>query len=91
MSFVYCNILHAKICTQYHTNIYLHYHLQSCIIALGGEEMDKMYSIKEVAKALSVSEITIRRWIAAERINVMKMGGTIRISETEIIRIQKGE
>ena len=53
--------------------------------------MDKMYTIQEVAKAMSVSIITVRRWIAGEKIQYTRIGKTIRVSETELKRLQKGE
>lgn len=53
--------------------------------------MDKMYSIKEVANIMKVSVMTVRRWIDSETMKPTRIGKTIRISETELIRLQKGE
>jgi excisionase family DNA binding protein len=52
--------------------------------------MDNMLNIKEVGVALNVSEITIRRWLLSGKIQHMKIGRTIRVAESEIIRLQKG-
>jgi excisionase family DNA binding protein len=57
----------------------------------GGEKMNKYYSIKEVASALSLAEVTIRKWIASGKIKATKLGKSVRISEEEIIKLQKGE
>jgi excisionase family DNA binding protein len=56
----------------------------------GGEKMNKYYSIKEVASALSLAEVTIRKWIASGKIKATKLGKAVRISEEEIIKLQKG-
>ena len=63
----------------------------SIIITKGGEKMNKYYSIKEVASALSLAEVTIRKWIASGKIKATKLGKSVRISEEEIIKLQKGE
>ena len=57
----------------------------------GGGELIKYYSIKEVADKLSLAEVTIRKWITSGKIKSTKFGKAVRISEEEIIKLQKGE
>jgi excisionase family DNA binding protein len=45
----------------------------------------KYYKIKEVAEEFSVHPNTIRRWIAMERIEVLRWGPkTFRLSEVDV-------
>ena len=53
--------------------------------------MEKYYTVKEVASIFSLAEVTIRKWIESGKIKSTKLGRSVRISETEIIRLQKGE
>jgi len=46
-----------------------------------------MKTVRETSKALGLTESTIRSWILERRINFVKLGGAIRISEKEIDRI----
>ena len=55
------------------------------------KNMDKMYSVKEVATLLSLAEITIRQWIQRGKIESIKIGSARRISENEVKRLLKGE
>lgn len=48
-----------------------------------------MLKIGEVAKELKVSEMTIRRYIDCGKIKAIKLGGLIRIDESELERIKK--
>ncbi|MFI3214414.1 MAG: helix-turn-helix domain-containing protein [Eubacteriales bacterium] len=50
-----------------------------------------MKTIKEFADFMSVSEPTVKRWIKRKELNVVRIGGTVRISEEEIERLKKGE
>jgi putative molybdopterin biosynthesis protein len=51
--------------------------------------MDKLYTIKEVAEHLKVTEITIRNWIRDGNLEAHKIGNNIRITQTEIDRLTK--
>ncbi len=61
------------------------------IISIGGEPMEKLYSVKEVANLLSMAEVTVRQWIQHGKLKSVKIGNSRRISETEVKRIMKGE
>lgn len=57
----------------------------------GGEEMEKLYTVKQVAELLGFAEITIRQWIQHEKVESVKIGRGRRIPESEVIRLKKGE
>lgn len=57
----------------------------------GGDELKRYYSIKEVADMFSLAEVTIRKWLVSGKIKGTKLGKAVRISEDEIIKLQKGE
>lgn len=50
-----------------------------------------MKTIKETAKYFNVTEMTIRRWIDSGKLKAVKIVGTVRIEESEIERLKKGE
>jgi excisionase family DNA binding protein len=52
--------------------------------------MEKMYSLKEAAEILSLAVVTLRLWISEGKLASVKIGRTIRVTESEIIRLQKG-
>ena len=56
-------------------------------IYIGGELMEKQYTVKEVAEILSMAEITIRQWIQHGKIKSNKIGNSRRIPESELKRI----
>ena len=51
----------------------------------------KLLKVKEAAEVLGFAEITIRQWIQHNKIKSVKVGGSRRIPESEVIRLQKGE
>ena len=47
------------------------------------------YTIAQVAEELQVSIMTVKRWIKANKINVVRLGyRTVRITDTELNRIK---
>jgi len=60
-------------------------------ILIGGEIVNKLYTVKEVATMLSMAEVTIRQWIQHEKIKSVKIGNSRRIPKEEIDRILRGE
>lgn len=56
-----------------------------------GGALMKLFKVKEVAETLGFAEITIRQWIQHGKIKSIKVGGSRRIPESEVIRLQKGE
>jgi excisionase family DNA binding protein len=79
--------------TVYFYLIVLYITLYSVIVLLtkrGGEQMEKMYSLKEAAEILSLAVVTLRLWISEGKLASVKIGRTIRVTESEILRLQKG-
>ena len=50
----------------------------------------KLYTVAEVARALRLSEHTIRCWILTHKIVYIKIGRAVRIAESEIDRLIEG-
>lgn len=50
-----------------------------------------MRTIKETAKYFNVSEMTVRRWIESGKLNAIKIVGVIRIEDSEIERLKRGD
>lgn len=51
----------------------------------------KLFKVREVAEILNLAEITIRQWIQHGKIESIKVGGSRRIPQSEVERLQKGE
>jgi excisionase family DNA binding protein len=51
--------------------------------------MEKLLKIEEAAQILASSPRTIRKWIGERRLGSVKIGKSVRISASEIERIQK--
>lgn len=47
-------------------------------------------TVKQVADIFMVSERTVKRWLAKEKMKSIKIGGTVRITDEEIERIKAG-
>jgi excisionase family DNA binding protein len=50
-----------------------------------------MLTIQEVADYFHVTRKTVYNWILAGRLRVVRIGGTIRIEQSEVDRIKRGE
>lgn len=48
-------------------------------------------TVNEVAQIFAVKPLTVRRWIKDKKIKSFKIIGSIRIEESEIERLKKGE
>ncbi|MBI2034452.1 MAG: helix-turn-helix domain-containing protein [Candidatus Levybacteria bacterium] len=46
--------------------------------------MDNLFSVSQVAYILKVHPLTIRRYIREERLKAVKIGGNIRIRESDL-------
>jgi len=46
--------------------------------------VEKLYTIKEVAEYLHVHENSVRRWIAKSQIESVRVGGLVRIAESQL-------
>lgn len=51
--------------------------------------MDKMYSVKEVAEILGVTEGTVRNYLTKGQIKYVKVVGNTRIKESELRNLIK--
>lgn len=50
------------------------------------------HRLTEVAVRLGVSERTVYRWVAAGQLRVYRLpGGQVRVTEDEVLRIERGE
>jgi excisionase family DNA binding protein len=50
--------------------------------------MERFYLVREVAQILKVHEVTLRRWIAEKKVNVIRLESKhIRITELELKRL----
>jgi len=47
---------------------------------------DQLLSVKEVSKRLSVSEISIRRWVKNSRLHPLRIGRLLRFTPLEVER-----
>ena len=52
---------------------------------------DQLYSVQEVSKRLSVSEISIRRWVKNGRLHPLRIGRLLRFTPPEIDRFLKNK
>lgn len=56
--------------------------------------MEKLYSVKDVAEELEVSEAAVRKWIFEKKIGYRKIGKFVRITRADIdafVKIYKTE
>lgn len=60
-------------------------------VSINKKGVSKMKTIKETAEYFNVSEMTIRRWIESGKLNAVKIVGIIRIEDSEIERLKKGD
>lgn len=51
--------------------------------------IEKLYTVKEIAKTFSVTELTVRRWIINEKVKSIKVGNKRYVKESEIQRLLK--
>ncbi len=49
--------------------------------------IEKLYRLSEAAEALSLKEATLRKWILLRKIKIHKIGGAVRVPESELRRI----
>jgi excisionase family DNA binding protein len=54
------------------------------------EKIEKQFRIADAAELLSLKESTLRKWILLRKIGVRKVGGAVRIPESEIARLIRG-
>jgi excisionase family DNA binding protein len=54
-------------------------------------EMEPLFTIAEVADYFHVDERTIRNWIRDGKIRAVRVGGIVRIRESEVTRLVEGK
>lgn len=54
------------------------------IYSQGGDNVDKLMTLKEVAETLNVSYKTVYRWIKAEKLTAVRVGGVLRVSKEHL-------
>jgi len=50
-----------------------------------------MLTVKEFAEKFHITKMTAYRWIKKGRVRVVKIGKTIRIEQSEVDRMRRGE
>lgn len=48
--------------------------------------MDELFSVKEIAEKIKVTEQCVRDWIREGSLKSLKIGGIVRIEESEYLR-----
>ena len=51
--------------------------------------MDNLFTIRQTAFILKVHQLTIRRYIREKKLPAVKLGGAVRIKETDLQKFQK--
>ena len=51
--------------------------------------MEKHYTVKEVSQLLGLAEVTIRQWLSQKKIKSVRIGGAVRIAESELKKLIK--
>lgn len=51
-------------------------------------QVPRFYTLQELAIRWKLSEPTLRRWMRAGQMAVFRMGGKIRVSESEVDRLE---
>jgi excisionase family DNA binding protein len=51
------------------------------------QQPEQLKTVQEAADQLGMATVTIRTWMAARRIAYVKLGRSVRIPQSEIIRI----
>ncbi len=49
--------------------------------------LEKQYRLRDAAEFLSLRESTLRKWVLLRRVRVNKIGGAVRIPESELARL----
>jgi excisionase family DNA binding protein len=52
----------------------------------GGKSMGELFTVKEIAEKLKVTERCIYDWIKEGRLKALKIAGIVRIEEEEYLR-----
>ena len=52
--------------------------------------MEKLYTVKEIAEALSLNKMTVQRFIKEKKIKAVKVGREYRVKESDYNEFIKG-
>ncbi len=52
---------------------------------------EKLYKVPEVAELLNVSKYTVYKWCQDGKLKCIRVGGTVRIKESELKRVMESE
>jgi excisionase family DNA binding protein len=55
------------------------------------QKMPRLRTVKETARALRLGRSTVYRLVAGGKIHGIKIGGSVRVPDAEIERLQRGE
>ncbi|MDA2928088.1 helix-turn-helix domain-containing protein [Acidobacteria bacterium AH-259-G07] len=47
-------------------------------------KVEQLYSLKDAAELLGVSEALLRKWRLTRKLKVVKVGGCVRVTESEL-------
>ncbi len=53
--------------------------------------MKQLYTVKDLAEITKLSESTIRNWIFEKKIETIKIGRSVRITQEQLEKILNGE
>lgn len=59
----------------------------STLRALRAPIHDALLSVDQAAARLTLKPLTIRKWIALKKIGIVRIGSSVRIPESEIMRV----
>lgn len=51
--------------------------------------MDNLYTIKQISFILKVHQLTVRRYIKEKKLEAVKIGGAVRVSDQQLEQFQK--
>ena len=60
-------------------------------VAWGTLKTDPLINIREAAETLGAHPCTIRRWVAQKRIPAVRVGGQIKIRQSQALKFIQGE
>lgn len=62
------------------------YPASTCLAAADLGELPPLLSVGDVRRLLGVHDRSVRRWVAEERLRVVRAGGRVRIPRSELLK-----
>lgn len=53
------------------------------------EKLEQLYKVRDAAARLALSEAALRKWVLLRKINIVRIGRSVRLSETELLRLMQ--